>query len=95
MSETDLSNLNFIIKHRVLIAEVLEVAANQFMNHGCNEFDLTDYLPARADQHKLAKTMFDEDDPNEYNPETDYSVMHDYRLMQFFADKIRKLTTDI
>lgn len=95
MSEVDLSNIDLIIKYRVLIAELLELAADQFANHGCNEFDLTDSLPDRADQHKLAKTMFDEDDPDEYDSETDYNVMHDYRLMAFFADKIRKLATDV
>lgn len=93
--QTDLLNIDFIVKHKELIAQLLEVAADQFANHGCNEFDLTDCLPDRVDQHKLAKTIFDEDDPDEYSPETDYSVMHDYRLMDFFADKIRKLRTDI
>ena len=49
----------------------------------------------RGDQHKLAKTIFDEDDRDRYDSESDYDVMNDYELMSFFADKIRKLTTDV
>ena len=85
-------DVNLILKHKELIAQLLEVAANQFINHSCNDFYLTDCLPVRADRHELAKTVFNEDDPDEYRPEDDCNEMKDYQLMLFFADKIRKLT---
>ena len=92
MSEMNSFDIDSIVKYKKLIAELLEKAADQFSNHGCNEFDLTDALPDRADRAELAKTVFDEDDPDRYDPEGDCDVMHDYELMLFFADKIRKLT---
>lgn len=94
MNEANLPNINLILKHKELIAQLLEAAANQFMNHGCNDFYLTDCLPERSDRHELAKTVFNEDDPDEYRSEDGYNDMKDYVLMLFFADKIRKLTTD-
>ena len=84
-------DIDLIVKYKKLIAELLEKAAFQFSNHGCNEFDLTDALPDCADRHELAKTVFDEDDPDRYDPKDNYDVMHDHELMLFFADKIRRL----
>ena len=97
MSEANLpnSNIDLILKHKELIAQLLKAAANQFSNHLHNDFYLTDCLPDRGDRHELAKTVFDEDDRDRYDPENDYDEMNDYELMSFFADKIRNLTTDV
>lgn len=84
-------NINFILKYKELIGQLLEKAGDRFSNYGCNEFDLTDALPELGDQHELAKTIFDEDDSDRYDSEADYSTMQDYELMLFFADKIRNL----
>ena len=91
MSQTNSSDVDFIVKHKKLIAQLLDIAADKFSNHGCNDFDLTDSLPDRGDRHKLAKAVFDEDDPDRYNSDNDYEVINDYELMLFFANKIRNL----
>ena len=91
MSQTNSSNTDLIAKYKELIAELLEAAADRFSNHGCNDFYLTDALPNQDDRHELAKAVFDEDDPDQYDSNNDYEVMKDYELMSFFADKIRKL----
>lgn len=95
MSETNFSNIEVIVKYKELIARLLEFAADRFSNHGCNDFALTDYLPDWDDRHDLARIVFNEDDTDRYDPEDDCDVMEDYELMSFFADKIRKLTTDV
>ena len=95
MSETNLSNIDLIIRHKELIAQLLEVETDRFSNHGCNDFALTDYLPDWGDRHDLARTVFDEGDRDRYDTENEYEEMNDYELMSFFADKIRKLSADI
>lgn len=91
MSEPDLSNIDLIIKHRELIARLLEVAADKFLNHGCNDFCLMDCLPDWGDRHDLAKIVLGEGDRDRYDSCSDCDEMNDYELMSFFADKIRKL----
>lgn len=96
MTEFNSPNIDFIVKHKELIAQLLELAANQFSNHGCNDFRLTDCLLTRAERYKLQKglatTLFGEDNVGTYNPENDYSLMRDDELMFFFAKKMRELT---
>jgi hypothetical protein len=91
MSKVGLPNINFIVKHKKLIARLLEKAGDQFANHVCNDFDVTDYLPDREHQHELAKVVFDKDDPERYNPSHNYETMNDSELMLFFANRIRSL----
>lgn len=85
MSKTNLSNIDLIIKHKELIAQLLEVAADRFSSHVCNDFALTDCLPDWGDRHDLAKTVFDEGDRDRYDPCSDYSEMNDHELMSFFC----------
>ena len=96
MSETNSPNIDFILKYKELIAQLLELASDKFSNHGCNDFRLTDCLLTRAERYELEKelatTLFGEDNVGTCNPEDDYSLMRNDKLMSFFAEKMRELT---
>jgi hypothetical protein len=79
----EIKNLEILQKYRKVIARLLEIAGNQFVNHGCNDFDLESVLPDLNDRQELAQLIADEDEV--LDPNDKFECMFDWRLMEFFA----------
>lgn len=78
-----------------LLVELLELASDQFSNHGCNDFELAKCISDLEERRKLMKEY------NDYNgsPEDfEYDVEHgskfeienDAALMSYLADRVRE-----
>ena len=75
-----------ILKYKKLTARLLEIAGDQFSDHGCNNFDLESVLPDVVDRCRLAKLMAQHnEEPEEYDPQDDYKNVQDDSLMMFFS----------
>ena len=76
-------------KDYYLIADLLDMASDEFSNHGCNDFAVENYY-TKEELCELVKSF------NIHNgvtdPNSDHWVEHvdcDWLLMSFFADKLR------
>jgi len=76
-----------------LAAKMLELAENEFTNHGCNDLD--------EDVLEVAKELNEKEFCNEFriwngNPDEDYpqnfDQIGDSSLMHFLADKLKSLS---
>jgi hypothetical protein len=76
---------------RKLAAHLLRLAADQFSNHGCNDFDLSKLIPDQDERDALVRE-FEEwsGSPDEYRDQSgsaDWRMM-DYAAMYFMADQL-------
>ncbi len=72
--------------NRKLISALLELASDQFSNHGCNDFDLAAILPNVEDRRELMRKYHEHNgDPEEFDPEWDYEYVQDDALMGYFS----------
>ena len=72
-----------------LTIHFLKMAADEFSNHGCNDFPLKTFIPDLEERHQLVKEYFEwNKSPQEYNPELSYDYFPDYALMDFMAYKL-------
>lgn len=76
-------------QEKELAAKFLELAAETFSNHVCNDVDESFFTGWTKEQRQNFCKQFYEwnGDPEEYNPE--WLFLPDYALMGFLADKIR------
>jgi hypothetical protein len=84
-------------KERRLAAHLLNIAADKFSNHGCNDIDKeTIDAPGFTDEEKVAfvREMVEwNGDPEEMKDEITPKKFHnsmDWILMRFLADKLEK-----
>lgn len=89
---------DFTVKEMRLAADLLELAGDQFANHGCNDFLIDkDILPgderwATEEVIELDRQMHEDNgDPEEHNPKWigQNKCFADWWLMKFFATKLR------
>lgn len=78
-----------------LLIELLEMASNEFGNHGCNDFELAKFVPDLEERRQLIKAFHDYNgDPEEFVEDEkyreQYTWFHDFALMGFLADKIKQ-----
>jgi hypothetical protein len=78
----------------LLAAELLDMAANEFGNHGCNDFNMFPHLPDRAVRDALVRSVLDGEDYYENRAEAeakgrDYR-MGDASLMHAMAKALRE-----
>ena len=74
-----------------LAALLLEIAAEEFCNHGCNDFELKRFVPDLKQRRQLVKEYHEwNGDPEEYDPEAKYEYFPDFALMSYLADKLIK-----
>lgn len=79
---------------RKLAAAVLRLASDQFANHGCNDFDMSELVPDQAERDELVRAYFAwNGDPSEYFEQPDWTGEADYRLtdweiMIWMADRL-------
>lgn len=79
---------------RKLVAALLRQASDVFSNHGCNDFDLSEYL-TKAEGQALVKRFHKRngtDDPGEIRDDLANwkSTLGDSTLMGFFADELEE-----
>ncbi len=75
-------------KELLLIAELLEYAADAFSNASCNDYSLPDW--STEETHALYKEYCKYE--GFWEEEDDDTLPGDYQLMRLFAKKIRKET---
>jgi hypothetical protein len=75
-------------KEKNLIANLLEMASNEFSNHGCNDYRLKGWT--KEECRELDRKMHEwNGDPEEHCLDEDHSIQMDWCLMAYFANKIR------
>jgi len=79
-------------EEKLLAAALLCMAADKFSNHGCNDFNLTEWIPSKETRDALVKSIYGEDEFQYFQPlkpdAADYRI-GDYGLMYEMADKLR------
>lgn len=77
-----------------LLAELLDMASNEFSNHGCNDFELDKVIPGLKERRELMRAY------NDYNGSTEdfeyddthgskFALENDAGLMGYLADRVR------
>lgn len=77
----------FTEKERKLLVALLKMAADEFSNHGCNDFDVRGLGFSPADCRDLWQKLADWDDP-ELAQRGDSHYFWDWMLLSYFADKV-------
>lgn len=79
--------------HIFLAAQLLDIAGNEFANHGCNDFELPDFMS--ADNRRALDVEYHawNGDPEEGGDDSRYS--NDSALMSFLAAVLRKAAGDV
>lgn len=79
---------------RKLTAALLDLAADTFSNHGCNDFDLSNIFdPAEAREILVGEAVHDgdEEEIERYkDPTTAVKWGNDWCLMRYMADRLRE-----
>ena len=83
---------------RRLTAAVLRLASEQFSNHGCNDFDLTELVPDQDERDALVRAYhkwngdlaeMEENGWLEQSGSPDYRLM-DFMVMDFMAARLEE-----
>lgn len=77
-----------------LAAHLLEEASCEYANHGCNDFDLSQFIPDLSERNALVLEIYGEDaaDFREVKEgESDYRIP-DWLIMSHLAMKLNKET---
>lgn len=70
-------------------SHLLRMAADEFGNHGCNDFKLIDLVPDVEERRALVKAYHEwNGDPHEYNAERTYTYFEDFALMAFLSHQM-------
>ena len=70
---------------KTVLVELLTQASNEFSNHGCNDFDLSKFMPNPVEREQLIKEIA------VWNGTPDEKIYPmDWLLMSFFAWKLRE-----
>lgn len=75
---------------RTILARLLQMAADQFSNHGCNDFDLPDSDEARELIHAYHEWNGDPEEADEYQAHRGKYMFTDFVLMRYFAKRFAK-----
>jgi hypothetical protein len=73
-----------------IIHHLLNMASEEFANHCCNDFDLTELVPNADERQALAMDMeIANGTPEEFDPNRDHKIVMDWWLMSYMADKVK------
>ena len=77
------------LHERELAASMLEIAAEKFSNHGCNDVEESLFGGWTLEQRQEFARQYHEwnGDPEEYDPK--YFHLPDWAIMSFLADRLR------
>lgn len=84
---------NFTNNELKILADLLEMASNEFCNHGCNDYELENSV----ENFKIISSNFycdDEEFKPEYNPNNKKIYAQDTMLMDYFKNKIERMIDD-
>lgn len=74
-----------------VVAKLLDRAADEFANHGCNDFRLAEFMPDVEQRRSLMLAYHTwNGDPSEFDPRYKYETVEDFVLMRFFAEVFAK-----
>jgi hypothetical protein len=74
---------------KILIIKLLDMAAQEFSNHGCNDFKLSHWIPDLQERRNLIKAYHKHNGtPEEFDPNSNYEYFPDFALMLFMASKL-------
>jgi hypothetical protein len=74
-----------------LAAKLLDRAADEFSNHGCNDFRLVEFMPDAKDRRSLMLAYHTwNGDPSEYDARYKYETVEDFVLMRFLSEVFAK-----
>lgn len=74
----------------LLAANLLDIAGDEFANHGCNDFHLAGFIPDAAARRKLVAEYEEWNSQGaDFDPEDDYIYFSDFVLMHWMAKKLR------
>jgi len=81
-------------KELLLISHLLEIASDEFGNHGCNDFKLSDFF-SEEECVKFDKEYHEwNGDPDEHDSQYARSGwFQDYAVMSYYSHKLKKLGT--
>lgn len=79
-----------IKKHKLLAAELLKLAADEFGNHGCNDFDLPSGWSRKEKISFIKEYHKWNGDPEEFDPNNLFIA--DCAAMSFLAAKLKDET---
>ena len=81
--------------HMRLASHLLRMAADEFGNHGCNDFNLEEVMPDEQERRDLMKLYHEMNgDPEEFNPKSSYKYTFDFGLMSLMADLLDSESSD-
>jgi len=80
-------------KEKELLAKLVDLASDEFGNHGCNDVDdsFFDGWSIEERQSFVKECHIWNGDPEEYDP--DFLHLPDFAIMSFLADKLLRRTT--
>lgn len=74
-----------------MIAELLDLAADVFTNHGCNDFELAKLVPSVEERRALMREVETSlGNAKYFDPSGTYEFVEDWVLMRYFARKLRE-----
>ena len=79
-------------KEKLLTAYLLNMAADQFSNHGCNDFNMAKEQDWSLEERRdLAKRINDWNrSPEDFDPDGQYKYFMDWVLMDVMADLLKE-----
>lgn len=77
--------MNFTKKERRLIAHLLEMASNEFANHGCNDLDKDIFKGWSEDEIEALRKEYCEHNQLEYHSG---AYIPDWGLMKYYSEKM-------
>lgn len=75
----------------LLVSKLLELAADVFSNHGCNDFDLRCVPMLPEFERRLVKAL---DAFNGWDEMEHRRIVGDAELMRYYAEKFRRLALE-
>lgn len=77
-------------REKHLVAILLDIASNEFSNHGCNDMPENSFLNWTIEEKQaLVKELYDfNGNPQDYDPHDLHMLNEDSILMEFFASKL-------
>lgn len=73
-----------------IVSQLLNMAADDFKNHGCNDFNLPNIPANREIMRGLVKWSGDPDDEIRVSVDGTTIYANDSQLMRYFADQFRR-----
>jgi hypothetical protein len=75
-----------------LLSALLELAANKFSSHGCNDFNLAEYLPDVDDRREFMQHYHEwNGDTEEFDPDGAYEIVQDGQLISYFSAAVKNI----